>query len=188
MNTALSIAALATAIGCFAADQPQPPLARVKRIHIEKLAGNESAAQIRDMIINALQSSRVFVVTENPDRADAVLRGSAEDNIFTDTFQTSEGVNARASIGAGSSTTRSVAGRRGVASVGIGLDESEKITERKHEAMAAVRLVDSNGDVIWSTTQESLGAKFKGASADVAAKVVKQLTFDVEKARRETLP
>ena len=73
---------------------------------------------------------------------------------------------------------------RAAASVGVGLDESEKIVERKHEAMAAVRLVDADGDVIWSTTQESLGAKFKGASADVADKVVKQLLADIEKARR----
>ena len=75
-------------------------------------------------------------------------------------------------------------GRRGAASVGIGLDESEKISERKHEAMAAVRLINTDGDVIWSTTQESLGAKFKGASADVADKVVKQLLADIERSRR----
>ena len=53
--------------------------------------------------------------------------------------------------------------------------------------MAAVRLVDADGDVIWSTTQESLGAKFKGASADVADKVVKQLLADIEKARRSAI-
>ena len=50
--------------------------------------------------------------------------------------------------------------------------------------MAAVRLVSVDGDVIWSTTQESLGAKFKGASADVADKIVKQLIADIEKSRR----
>jgi hypothetical protein len=35
--------------------------------------------------------------------------------------------------------------------------------------------------VIWTTTQESKGAKFKGASADVAEKIVKQLARDAEK-------
>ena len=112
------------------------------------------------------------------------MRGSAEDTIFTDTFQTNEGVNARASLGGAVGTSRTISGHRGAARLGVGLDESEKITERKHEAMAAVRLVDANGDVIWSTTQESLGAKFKGASADVADKIVKQLSGDIEKARR----
>jgi hypothetical protein len=38
-----------------------------------------------------------------------------------------------------------------------------------------------DADLIWATTQESLGAKFKGASADVADKIVKQLLHDLEK-------
>ena len=184
MNSTRSILALVAALGCMAlgcmANEPHP-------LTKEKLAGDRTAAQIRDMIINALQASNVFVVTENPERADAILRGSAEDEIFTDTFQTSEGVNARASLSGGTGTTRVNTSRRAAASVGVGLDESEKIVERKHEAMAAVRLVDADGDVIWSTTQESLGAKFKGASADVADKVVKQLLADIEKARRSTI-
>jgi hypothetical protein len=50
--------------------------------------------------------------------------------------------------------------------------------------MAAVRLITKDGDVIWATTQESLGAKFRGASADVADKVVRQLIADMEKARQ----
>ena len=176
-----SLIALATAVGCLAAD---PPLLTVKRVHVEKLSGGAPADSIRDMIINALQASKLFAITEIPDKADAVLRGSADDTVFTDTFQTAEGVNARASLGAGTNSTRTTAGKRGAASIGVGLDESEKITERKHEAMAAVRLVSADGDVIWATTQESLGAKFKGASADVAEKVVKQLIADIERARR----
>jgi len=34
--------------------------------------------------------------------------------------------------------------------------------------------------VIWSTTQESPGAKFRGASADVAAKIAHQLIIDFD--------
>jgi hypothetical protein len=178
---ARSLIALATAVGCLAADAP---LLTVKRVHVERLSGGAPADSIRDMLINALQAAKIFVITEVPDKADAVLRGSADDNVFTDTFQTAEGVSARASLGAGSGATRANVGKRAAASVGVGLDESEKITERKHEAMAAVRLVSVDGDVIWATTQESLGGKFKGASADVAEKVVKQLINDMEKARR----
>jgi hypothetical protein len=44
--------------------------------------------------------------------------------------------------------------------------------------------VNKDGDVIWSTTQESLGGKFRGASADVADKITRQLTADYERARR----
>ena len=66
----------------------------------------------------------------------------------------------------------------------VGEWESEHSTERRHEAIAAVRLVNKDGDVIWSTTQESLGAKFRGASADVAEKITTRLKEDFDKARR----
>ena len=51
--------------------------------------------------------------------------------------------------------------------------------------MATVRLVNKDGDVMWSTTQESNGAKFRGASADVADKVTRQLTADLERLRKK---
>ena len=47
-----------------------------------------------------------------------------------------------------------------------------------------MRIVNKDGDVIWSTTQESTGAKFRGASADVADKITRQLVADVERVRK----
>jgi len=61
--------------------------------------------------------------------------------------------------------------------------KSSRSVERKHEASAAVRLVNRDGDVIWSATKESLGGKFHGASADVADKIAKQLAQDIARAR-----
>jgi hypothetical protein len=174
-----SVLALVAVAGCWGADQQAPALLSVKRVHVERLNG-ESSAQIRDMIINALQASRLFVLTENPDKADATLRGSAEDLIYNDHFQSGEQVSARANVGSSTTSSRRVPG----VGIGIGLDESTRSTERKHEAAAAVRLVSRDGDVIWSTTQESTGAKFRGASADVAEKIVRQLLADIEKVRR----
>ena len=49
--------------------------------------------------------------------------------------------------------------------MGVGENESTSTKERKHEALATVRLVNKDGDVMWSTTQESNGAKFRGAEA-----------------------
>jgi hypothetical protein len=166
---------LVTLAGCLSAEGAES-VASVRRIYVDRLTG-ESSVQIRDMIINALEKTKLFVITENPDRSDATLRGSAEDLIYTDTFQSSESISARAGVG----TTRSV--RIPSANVGVGQNESTRIEERKHEAIAAVRLVNRDGDVIWSTTQESSGAKFRGASADVADKVVKQLLSDIDLAR-----
>jgi hypothetical protein len=68
--------------------------------------------------------------------------------------------------------------------MGAGESESSHSVERRHEANAAVRLVSKDGDVIWSTTQESLGGKFRGASADVADKITKQLMEDYEQVRK----
>jgi hypothetical protein len=178
----LCLLTIASALG-YAAGQDQSTLLTIRRIHVERLGGDQSAAQIRDMIINALQGANTFILTENPDRADATLKGSAEDLVFTDSFQSSDSISGRVSLG-GSTTSRASGGQRGALSAGVGQDESTRINERKHEAMAAVRLVNKDGDVIWATTQESLGAKFRSASADVADKVVKQLLADIEKARR----
>ena len=56
--------------------------------------------------------------------------------------------------------------------------------ERKHEAIATLRLVNKDGDVIWSATAESLGGKFLGASADVADKIAKRLATDFKAAKQ----
>jgi len=62
--------------------------------------------------------------------------------------------------------------------------DSSLNTETINEARVAIRLVDADGDVIWTSTQESKGAKYKGSSADAADKCVKQLLRDVEKLER----
>ncbi len=162
---------------------PPSPLLAVRRIHVEKLMGGETANHVRDMVIASLQRSGVFQLTENPERADAILRGSAEDLVFTDTFDSQESLNARLSAGWPDRNGSTRTSRNGV-SAGIGESESTRIAERKHEATAAVRLVNREGDVIWSTTQESVGAKFRGASADVAEKISRQLLEDMKRARR----
>ena len=88
---------------------PTVQLLAIKRIHVDKLGGGETAQHVRDMMISSLQRSGLFLLTENPDKADAILRGSAEDLVFTDTFQSSESLNARMSVGIpdGSSAARS---------------------------------------------------------------------------------
>jgi len=64
------------------------------------------------------------------------------------------------------------------------LDDGEWHKALDQNLFAAVRLVNKEGDIIWSTTQESQGAKFHGASADVAEKIVAKLKDDVARARR----
>ena len=156
-------------------------LRTVRRVYVDRLTGGETAAQMRDILIGSLERCKLFVLTENEERADAVLRGAAEDLIFTDVHSSSDGLDARANFGA---SRGSGYGRGSYGGVGVGENESEHSAERRHEAIAAVRLVNKDGDIIWSTTQESLGAKFHGASADVAEKITARLKEDFEKARK----
>ena len=159
----------------------------LKRVFIDKFGGGEGAAQLRDMVIAGMQRARLFVVTENADRADAVLRGSGEDLAFTDLFQSGEAVGARGNISGGRGTSVK---NRDYLALGSGVSESEstRIQERKHEAAASVRLVNKDGDVIWSTTQESVGAKLRSASADVADKITRQLVQDYERVKARRAP
>jgi hypothetical protein len=159
-------------------------LLAIRRVYVDRLTGGDSAAQLRDLIIASLQNTRLFVITENQDRADAIIRGAAEDLVFTDVYATSDGVNANAGVGLGSGAYSSSRSGSRYLHAGAGDHESTDIKERKHEALATVRLVNKDGDVIWSTTQESLGGKFRGASADVADKIAKQLLADVDRARK----
>ena len=156
-------------------------LLTLRRVYVDRLTGGETAAQMRDILISAMEESKLFIVTENPERADATLRGAAEDLIFTDVHSSTDGINAHANVG--SPRTNSTQ-RSATAGISLGENESDRSAERRHEAIASVRLVNKDGDVIWSTTQESLGAKFHGASADVADKITAQLKEDFEKARK----
>jgi len=159
-------------------------LLSIRRVYVDRLGGGEVASHIRDMILASLHSAKLFVVTESPETADAFLRGSAEDLVYTETFASSEGLEARGALGSGTTRTTESQGRRTYASVGVGEHSSSRIAERRHEATAAVRLVNKRGDVIWATTQESTGGKFRGASADVADKITRQLLAEYEKAKR----
>src|SRR5258706_16438107 len=134
MNAIVFVALLAMQ----APEDPSGQLVSVKRVYVDKLTGGETA-QMRDLIITSFQNSKLFVLTENPERADAVLRGAAEDLIYTDAFSSSEGINARvggsdnSSVGtstrfngAGGAASRS-AGRS--LNVGVGENESTSTKE-----------------------------------------------------------
>jgi hypothetical protein len=175
----------------IAADPPAPPpveaanlrqLLTLHRIYVDRLTGGETAAQMRDILISSMAGARLFILTEKEDKADAVLRGAAEDLVFSEAHQSADGINVHANL----SGTRGGYGSHvgNAAGVGLGENESEHSVERRHEATAAVRLVNRDGDVIWSTIQESLGAKFRGASSDVAEKITQQLKDDFDKAQR----
>jgi hypothetical protein len=159
-------------------------LAKVRRIYVDILTGGDTALQIRDLLMTSLQKSKQFVITEDEEKADATLKGAGSDQIFTDTFQSSDGINAHSQVGGGATGNTKTTGSARYAGMSIGENESRHTQERKHEAIATVRLVSKDGDVIWSATAESLGGKFLGASADVADKIAKRLVTDYNAAKK----
>jgi hypothetical protein len=170
-------------------EEAQTKLAKIRRIYVDVLTGGGPALHLRDLIITSVQNTRMFVLTEEEDKADAVLKGAADDKVFTDLFTSSENMNTHSTSGSGTgATTSRTTGGHQYAGFGLGESETHHTEERKHEAVATVRLVDKEGDVIWSTTQESLGGKFVGAGADVANKIAKKLATDYRRAQKESEP
>jgi hypothetical protein len=167
-------------------EETQDQLTKVRRIFVDTLTGGDSALMIRDLLMSKLQGSKLFIITESEDRADAVLKGAGDDTVFTDLFQSSDNINGHTQFGTGASSNSSIG--RSYGGMSIGENESHRTEERKHEAIATVRLVNKEGDVIWSTTQESFGGKFMGAAADVADKVTRRLVQDYNKAKKLAQP
>ena len=158
-------------------------LRSVRRIYVARLTGGLPADALRELIISSLNSTKLFILTDNEERADAILKGAADEHAFEDTFDHQDGISGR--TGGGGRTGGLLKSTGAFGSVGVSDNESRHTRERKHEAYAAVRLCSRDGDVLWSTTEESQGGKFRGAGADVAAKVARDLTFAMERTNRE---
>lgn len=156
-------------------------IARIKRVHVDRFTPGDGSEQIRDLLIAALQRSKLFIVTENAERADAFLRGGGEDSIFNEEFQFREGLNARVGAGLGRGTGVRSSGANAQAAASD--DESQRLSERRHEALATVRLVNKDGDVLWAITKESRGSKVKAATVDLVERIVEQLKLDLTSAR-----
>jgi hypothetical protein len=141
-------------------------LLKVKRIFVESFGEDTTSKELQSTVTTALMETKRFKVTENRERADAILKGVALEATSHELHAYSEGT---------------AAGRAAIT-------DSSAHTETVNVAKLSIRLVDPDGDVIWTTSQESKGAKYKGASADVADKCVKQLLHDVEKLERSSTP
>jgi hypothetical protein len=136
------------------------------------------------MIINSLVETKRFVITENKEKADGILKGTAVEKTSQELHASGSGTSAASSSGVVSGAGRGSSVTGAFGAIGGAIDDSVVATETIDRAAIAVRLLNADGDVIWATTQESKGAKYKGASADVADKIVKQLLIDLERAQK----
>jgi curli biogenesis system outer membrane secretion channel CsgG len=177
--------------GAKVAHEIAAKLLNVRRIYVESFGGDSASQQLQAMVINSLAESKRFIVTENKDKADAVLKGTGLEKRAQEFHAIAEGTAVSTAAGGGhgevsgnvSNGTGSISGSSsgGFSSKSLAASDSQASTETVDDAHLAVRLVSTDGDVIWTTTKESKGAKYKGASADVADQIVKQLLWDLDK-------
>ena len=166
-------------------------LLKVKRIYVERFGDDKESQQLQAMVIDALVATKRFIVTENKEKADATIKGAGLEKTSQELHATGEATSVGAAAGSHSGSISgsesnangSIAGSSsgGFAAQHMGIEDSQASVTAVNDARIAVRLVSPDGDVLWSTTKESKGAKYKGASADVADQVVKQLMHDLEK-------
>ena len=173
---------------------PAGDLASIRRIYVDSFGDDPISKEMQSMIVSALVSSKRFIVTENREHADAVLKGvalektSQELHAFGESTAVSSAAGGHSSQIGGSDGTVSGSSHGGFAAKAAGIGDSSVNTETVDRARVAIRLVNAEGDVIWTTTQESKGAKYKGASADAADLCVKQLLRDVAKTQSTASP
>jgi len=166
-------------------------LLKVRRIYVDTFGDDAISKQLQAMVVNALTESKRFIITENKEKADAILRGTALEKTSQEFHSSSESTSVGTAAGGHSGSisgsrvngTGSISGSEsgGFAAKHMGTSDSVASTETINDARVAVRLVSSDGDVLWAATKESHGAKYKGASADVADQIVKQLLWDLDK-------
>jgi curli biogenesis system outer membrane secretion channel CsgG len=168
-------------------DADPAALLKVKRIYVDSFGDDIISKELQSMIVSSLVATKRFKVTENREKADAILKGVALEKTSQELHAYGEGTSVGAASGgthseiSGSGGTVSGSSGGGFIAKHMGISDSSVHTETINEARVAVRLVNPDGDVIWTSTQESKGAKYKGSSADVADRCVKQLLRDVEK-------
>ena len=182
-------------------------LSQIKRIYVESFGDDPISKEMQAMVVDSLSKSKVFAVTENRDKADAILKGSTLEKTSQEAHSYSDGTlvgvaqsSVNGSVHGSSSGDLSGSFDNGTGNINgsstgyvngsiNGSSSSTHMADRTsissintvNDARASVRLINSDGDVIWTTTQESKGAKYKEASADVADKIVKQLIWAVAK-------
>lgn len=141
------------------ADADSAELLKVKRIYVDSFGDDPVSQSTQSAVVSELVESKRLKVTENRERADATLKGIALEKRSQELHSYAEGT----AVGQGA------------------ISDSSAHTQTVDEARVSLRLVNPDGDVIWTSTQESKGAKYKGATADVAEKCIRQLLHDVEK-------
>lgn len=162
-------------------------LLNAKRVFVESFGDDTINKSLTAMVLDALRASKRYIITENREKADLILKGTALEKTTQEYHALASATSVSGAAGGHKSnvvgTPNLVVGssQGGFASHSAAIDDSQASIETIETARVAVRLLTPDGDVVWSTTQESRGGKYKGATGDVAEKVVKELLRELER-------
>lgn len=162
------------------APAPDSGLSNIKRLCVEKFAGeDQNAAQARETAMAALFSLKRFAITENCDKADAVLKGAVSERVGTKTRAESEEANFGSATGGASANRNSASAA--VRAVGGGSSEGLYSSETRFQATVTLRITNRDGDLLWATSQDSPGGKVNSAVTDAVERSVKRLARELDK-------
>jgi hypothetical protein len=168
-----------------APEETQSGLERVKRICVQAFSGDERLSEsAREVAIAALFGSKRFAVTENCERADAIMKGAILEKDERRERGESEAVQFGVAAGGASVSGSSGSGAFGAAGGGSG--QALYSSETRSHATVTLRLVDNDGEVIWAHSQNSPGGKTKSALVDAVDRAVNQLLKEADRAGRQS--
>src|ERR1039458_214351 len=133
---------------------PSVDLVKVKRIYVDSFGDDPISREMQSMIVAALVNSKRFVVTENRDHADAVLKGVALEKTSQELHAYGSGTSVGGAHGAqhGSVSGSSVNGtgsingssNGGFSASHAAISDSSANTETIDRARVAIRLVNAD--------------------------------------------
>src|ERR1035438_2815108 len=135
-------------------DADPAALLKVKRIFVDSFGDDIISKELQSMIVSSLVATKRFKVTENRERADAILKGVALEKTSQEVHAYGEGTSVGGASGgahssiSGSGGTISGSSSGGFIARHMGTQDSSVNTETINEARIAVRLVSPGGDVI----------------------------------------
>jgi hypothetical protein len=153
-----------------------PAIAGPPTICIETWRGDETLrAAVEDAMSSALLQTKKFRLTENCAKAAYVLKGSVVER--ADIRSRSEGESAGIASIAGSVVRHSDgSGGGGFGGSSNGSSEALSTTETKRQVTLSAKLVDSDGEVLLATTQDSGASKGKSALTEASEKLAREIT------------
>lgn len=175
-------------IALFAYLMQAPAVTAPPTICVETWRGDQGLrAAVEDAMSSALLETKKFRLTENCSKATYVLKGSVVER--ADVRSRSEGESAGIASIAGSVVRNADgSGSGGFGGSSNGSSEALSTTETKRQVTLTAKLVNSEGEVLLATTQDSGASKGKSALTEASEKLAREITRKLFPASSSSAP